>query len=259
MNDREVSTAVHLTYLRDRAANGPLDEDELVTAWALLERGDAAVVVALLDLLADVATDAPERLESYTTPLLDLLADTRMTDTGDIVADRAMVVIAELAETTPTIVTRDVEAVLTRTSDGDVLAKTYGCRALTQVEHIDDASARAAGEVLRDVLAETTNPHVAVAAATAIVVAPWNTPVEVTAKPHVRFDTSELDSIILNNDDEEIGQRVYEILVTAALSNPRTIVHDPRAGRFLETLYNRYALESEVSKQAYQRARLRLR
>ncbi|PCR88796.1 hypothetical protein CP557_20155 [Natrinema ejinorense] len=169
-----------------------------------------------------------------------------------------MQVIAVLAETKPDIVESDLDLLLTRIVDGGRLAKVYGCRALAHAEGLDESSTLAIADVLKRVLVETTDAHVGIAAATAITAIPCEYPEDRFADPYVQFRTDKLDSIILPNDDD-VGERFYEIMLTAALHDPEAFDHDPKASQLLEYLHNKHSLRLDISKQTYRLAQSRIR
>ncbi|WP_242509228.1 hypothetical protein [Natrinema altunense] len=234
-----------------------IDHSEIEDWWTNIENGSIAEAVSALGLFAEVASKRPERVERYSTDLVELLADTRPVESGGTVAGHAMRVIAVLAETKPDIVEYDLDLLLTRIVDGSRLAKVYGCRALAHAEGLDESSTLAIADVLKRVVVETTDAHVGIAAATAITAIPCKYPKDRFADPYVQFRTDKLDSIILQKGDD-VGEQFYEIMLTAALHDPEAFDHGPEASQLLEYLHNRYSLGRDISEQTYRLAQSRI-
>ncbi|WP_241432507.1 hypothetical protein [Natrinema gari] len=233
------------------------DHSEIEDWWTNIENGSIAEAVSALGLFAEVASKRPEQVERYSTELVALLADTRRVESGRTVAGYAMRVIAVFAETKPDIVEYDLDLLLTRIVDGDRLAKVYGCRALAHAEGLDESSTLAIADVLKRVVVETTDAHVGIAAATAITAIPCEYPADRFADPYVQFRTDKLDAIILQNDDG-VGERFYEIMLTAALHDPEAFDHDPEARQLLEYLHNKHSHRLDISEQTYRLAQSRI-
>ncbi len=232
-------------------------QSEIEDWWTNIENGSVAEAVSALELLAAVASKTPEQVERYSTDLVELLADTRPVKSGGTIAGHAMRVIAFLAETKPDIVESHLDLLLTRIVDGCRLAKVYGCRALAHAEGLDESSTLAIADVLRRVVVETTDAHVGIAAAAAITAIPCEYPEDRFADPYVQFRTDKLDSIILRNDDD-VGERFYEIMLTAALHDPEAFDHAPEASQLLEYLHNKHSLRLDISEQTYRLAQSRI-
>ncbi|WP_224214545.1 hypothetical protein [Natrinema longum] len=235
-----------------------IDHSEIEDWWTDIENGSAAEAVSAVALFAEVASQTPEQVERYSTDFVELLADTRPVESGGTVAGHAMRVIAVLAETQPGIVESDLDLLLTRIVDGGRLAKVYGCRALAHAEGLDESSTLAIADVLKRVVVETTDAHVGIAAATAITAIPCEYPEDRFADPYVQFRTDKLDSIILQKGDD-VGERFYEIMLTAALHDPEAFDHDPKASQLLEYLHNKHSLRLDISEQTYRLAQSRIR
>jgi len=233
------------------------EKSDIDDLWDLIESEDPEIVTSAIDLIATVAMNSPDLLDSYQGELVNLLADTQSVSSGGTVAGHAMKAIEAVAETKPTIVDGDLDLFLSRIIDGGLLSKVYGCRALTHIEELDESSTLAIADVLKRVLIETDNPHVSVAAATAVVTLDCEYPTDRFADPYVQFRANKLDSIILRNDDETC-ERFYEIMLTAALEDPGMFDHAPKASSLLEHLWRKHSLHLDISKQTYRLAQSRI-
>lgn len=253
-----LSTTDTICRVETREDVEELDVSAVADLCSLIGAEDPEITASVLDGLATVAVESPDLLDSHHGELVDLLSDTQSVSSGGTVAGHAMKAIAAIAETRPTVVKEDLDLVLTRILDGGLLSKVYGCRALTHVEGLDESSTLAIGDVLKRVLIETDNPHVSVAAATAVVTLDCEYPSDRFADPHVQFRANKLDSVILRTGDETC-ERIYEILLTAALKDPDMFDHAPKASSLLKYLWQKHSLNSDISKQTYRLAQSRIR